>query len=401
MPHEREKNSCRRPNFFRQHNLAGHSFMITNSLSLRHFRNLEETVLQPDPAVNIFYGQNAQGKTNLLEAIWMFTGSRSFRNAKDSELLAFHEKQAQLELTFTAGKRIQQASITFQENKRRVRLNDVPLKSSMGLAGEFCAVIFAPEHLALVKDGPAVRRTFLDEAICPLRPRHAAILSAYHKALIQRNALLKDIPHHMELLDTLDIWDERISKLGASILFARLRYLARLLPKAERLHQAISSSHEKAAFQYESAKELKDCLQAETLHAVEIEQALLNVLQNRRRIDIETGITGAGPHRDDILIHIAGLPARTFASQGQQRTAALALKLAEAEVLNDVIGEPPILLLDDVFSELDAVRREYLINHIDNAQVFITCCDPQGLAPKAGAVFSLSNGQIRRGFTAS
>lgn len=373
--------------------------MTIQRLSAEGFRNLEPTELQPDALVNIFCGQNAQGKTNLLEAIWLFTGARSFRRAKDSELVDFQAKQARLELDFTAGKRKQHAVLSIRENKRSAQLNDVPLQSPSGFAGAFCAVIFSPEHLALVKEGPSLRRAFLDEAICPLRPRHAAILSAYQKALSQRNALLKDIPRHAELFDTLDVWDERVSKLGAAILYARLRYLARLLPKAEDLHQAIASRQEPITFRYESAKELQECLQSSDLHAKEIEQTLYSTLQTRRRADIEMGSTSAGPHRDDLLIHISGNSARSFASQGQQRTAALALKLAEAGVLTDVLGEPPVILLDDVFSELDTTRRDYLVNHIDNAQVFITCCDPQGLTPKAGAVFSVSNGQIRRGFS--
>lgn len=374
--------------------------MIAQRLSLQGFRNLEPTELQPDASVNIFCGQNAQGKTNLLESLWLFTGARSFRKAKDSELIGFHASKTELTLTFSAGQREQHAALSIRENKRFAQLNGVPLQNSSGLSGEFCAVIFSPEHLSLVKEGPAIRRAFMDEAIRPLRPRHAAILSAYNKALLQRNSLLKDIPYHAELFDTLDVWDERVSKLGAAILHARLRYLARLLPKAEQLHQAIASNHEQVAFRYESAEELQECLQSSALHAKDIEQALLRALQTHRRADIEIGSTGVGPHRDDLVICISGIPARTFASQGQQRTAALALKLAEAGVLTDVIGEPPVILLDDVFSELDAVRRSYLINHIEQAQVFITCCDPQELAPKAGAVFSVSNGQIRRGLSA-
>lgn len=379
--------------------MEGHSRMIVSSLSLSGFRNLKETVLEPDPSVNIFYGQNAQGKTNLLEAIWMFTGAHSFRNTKDGELVGFGENKAKLVLSFFSNRRVQQASLKITSGKRHACLNGVDLQSAAGLSGEFCAVIFSPEHLSLVKSGPSVRRAFLDEAICPLRPRHAAVLAAYHKALVQRNALLKDIPRHMDLLDTLDIWDERVSKLGASIIHARIRYLLRLSPKAERLHQAISSGNEQAAFTYESARELEDCLKSPELHARDIAQALFAALHTHRRADMETGTTGIGPHRDDLSIRIAELPARTFASQGQQRTAALALKLAEAEVLKEVTGEPPVLLLDDVFSELDGARKNYLLNHISGAQVFITCCDPQGISPGAGAVFSLSNGQIRRGFS--
>lgn len=370
--------------------------MIVQQLTIRGFRNLEPVQFEPDASVNIFYGQNAQGKTNLLEAIWMFTGARSFRKAKDHELIGFTEKEATLLLSFSAGKRRQQTKLSIRENKRTAYLNDVPLQSPAGLSGEFCATIFSPEHLSLVKEGPSTRRAFLDEAICPLRPRHAAILNAYHKALLQRNALLKDIPHHTELFDTLDVWDERVSKLGAAILYARIRYLIRLLPKAEQLHSAIASNREQLSFSYESADELQECLHAKDMHAKEIEETLFRALHQRRHLDIETGSTSVGPHRDDLVLRIAGIPARSFASQGQQRTAALALKLAEAGVLADVLKEPPVILLDDVFSELDMTRRDYLINHIHHAQVFITCCDPQGITPKAGGIFSVSNGKIRR-----
>ena len=368
--------------------------MTVRRLALLGWRNLAETALVPCPGVNVFHGENAQGKTNLLEAVWMFTGARSFRGAHDGELPRLGQKQAALSLSFSAQGRAREAALRFDGGARKAALGGVALQSPAGLSGEFCAVIFSPEHLSLIKDGPAVRRRFLDAAICPMRPRHAAVAAAYQKALTQRAALLRDIPRHGELYDTLDVWDARLARLGALLVHARLRYLARLLPKAARLHSAISEGREQADFSYETAPALQSCVQNAQAKPAEIEQALLAALRERRRADIETGVNGVGPHRDDLCIRIGGLPARTYASQGQQRTAALALKLAEAELLGEVVGEPPVLLLDDVLSELDPARQAYLLGHIERMQVFLTCCDARGLQNAAGAAFTVQDGRV-------
>lgn len=368
--------------------------MTVRSLRFSGYRNLAETALTPHPGINVFHGENAQGKTNLLEAVWMFTGARSFRGAHDGELPRLGQKQAALSLTFFSQQREREAALRFDGGARKATLGGVALQSPAGLAGEFCAVVFSPEHLSLVKEGPAVRRRFLDAAICPMRPRHAAVAGAYQKALAQRAALLRDIPRHGELYDTLDVWDARLARLGALLIHARLRYLTRLLPKAARLHRAISEGREEAVFAYESAPALEECLKDPQVRPAQIEQALLKALAARRRADIETGTNGVGPHRDDLRITVAGLPARAYASQGQQRTAALALKLAEAELLGEVVGEPPVLLLDDVLSELDPARQAYLLTHIERMQVFLTCCDARGLQKAAGASFTVEAGRV-------
>ncbi|HCC00924.1 MAG TPA: DNA replication and repair protein RecF [Ruminococcaceae bacterium] len=291
--------------------------------------------------------------------------------------------------------------MTLGKNQKVYQLNQVTLQSQTDLSGEFCAVIFSPEHLSLVKDGPLARRNFLDNAIFPLHPRHAAILSAYRKTLIQRNALLKDIPHHPELLDTLDIWDERLAKLGGLILLARTHYLHHLLPKVQFFHQSISNGKESATFSYTSTQELQNFLNGSDLRAEDIQHKLLHDIQESRSLDIKTGMSNVGPHRDDLDIKIGGISARTFASQGQQRTAALALKLGEASVLSEILGEPPVLLLDDVFSELDQARRAYLTEHIRDMQVFITCCEPEKPLTKFGTVFTVQQGKISPDHTVS
>jgi DNA replication and repair protein RecF len=370
--------------------------MTIKRLSYQGFRNLSDGVFEPDRQVNVLYGRNAQGKTNLIEALWLFTGSRSFRGAKDAELLCFGAENGRLEMDFEAAGRAQQIKINIDAN-RSAELGGIPLDSPLKLSGEFCAVVFSPEHLGLVKEGPAPRRKFIDSAICQLRPQHCAAVLEYKKALTQRNALLKDIPFHSSLLDTLDVWDDRLVKTGAHIIFTRLRYLKRLSQKACGIYSGIAKAKEELNINYTNFEgniysfELNDSKAAVSA----ISKALKSDMDKNRALDIESGYTHAGSHRDDLQILIGGISARSYGSQGQQRSAVLSLKLAEAAVLSETIGEPPVLLLDDVLSELDADRRDYLLNNIGGMQVFITCCDPliQG-ALNRGAVYEIDAGKI-------
>lgn len=387
--------------------------MIAQSLKITNFRNFKETVFSPSSGVNILCGDNAQGKTNLIEAVWLFTGSHSFRGAKDPEMIRFGEKVCRLELEFSSRGRQNNASLAFSSTKQ-VALNGVKLDSATGFEGNFCAVVFSPEHLELVKSGPQQRRHFIDNAIAEILPRHTATLLEYRELLRQRNALLKDIPSHSELLDTISVWDEKITQIGASIIFARLRYLKRLSSKAETIYDGISEkpenfknlvtqvsqekkSGEKLDLEYISSNDVVYPDDISDAHSVlpKIRTSLAKSLESQRAGDIENGYTRSGPHRDDIEITIGGLSARLYASQGQQRSAVLALKLAEAEVLKETIGEPPVLLLDDVMSELDHFRQNYILNHIGGCQVFITCCDRTGLeCLEGGSVFNIHGGEI-------
>lgn len=376
--------------------------MIVNCLKTVNFRNLQEVTFNPCPTVNVLYGDNAQGKTNLIEALWLFTGARSFRGSKDPEFIGFGQNLARLSLDFSGRGVNNSASIAIGASKQ-AKLNGVKCDRVSALAGNFCAVVFSPDHLNLVKEGPAQRRKFLDCAITEILPRHAAPMSEYRELLCQRNALLKDIPAHSELFDTLPVWDEKISKAGAYIVFTRLRYLKRLSDHASDIYDGIAAktrgeqSKEKLFLEYEAAggleypKDLTDAHKA----LPQIREMLLNQLISQRASDIACGYTRVGPHRDDLKITIEGLDSRLYASQGQQRSAVLALKLAEARVLKETIKEPPVLLLDDVMSELDRYRQDYILNNIGGCQVFITCCDPAGLdCLEGGAVFKVSYGSI-------
>lgn len=354
--------------------------MNIQRLRYSNYRNLQPGELVPENGINVIFGKNAQGKTNLLEAMWLFTGGRSFRGSKDSDLIGYEAQKAELNLTFFSEERQQTAQIRIENGRRSASLNEVPKKSVSELIGKFCAVIFSPEHLSLVREGPAFRRNFIDSALCQIKPSYAVLLSRYNHTLIQRNALLKDIPRHSELADTLDIWDEKLVRYGEEIIRGRMNYIQQISEPAQNTYAGICENKEKISLSYQKSTE-------------NMEQAL----KKTRRNDIYCGHTSVGPHRDDLDITIDGQSARVFGSQGQKRSAVLALKLAEAEVLCRQTGEKPVIFLDDVMSELDSGRQDYLLNHLDSSQVFITCCEPDTVKMlRAGALFEMTAGSLAR-----
>ena len=250
-------------------------------------------------------------------------------------------------------------------------LNDVPKNSLSQIVGSFCAVVFSPDHLTLIKNGPDERRNFIDGAICQIKPSYAVLLSRYKKILSERNALLKDIPRHRELEDTLDIWNERLSEEGSAIAVQRIKYIKMLTEPAIKFYNGISSGKERLSLEYKMHYKADENMSRE-----EIFDVMLDALRNRQNDDIYCGYTTVGVHRDDLTVKINEMEARNFGSQGQQRSAVLALKLAEASGIGNVKGENPVVLLDDVLSELDNTRRNYLLKELSNMQIFITCCEP-------------------------
>lgn len=348
-------------------------------LATQNFRNLADGEMFPCEGVNVIYGGNAQGKTNLLEGLWLFTGGHSFRGAKDSELPRLDREKgtnspvASLALDFFSEEREQKAVLNIENGRRNSVINGVKKKTGSALIGKVCAVIFSPEHLLLVKEGPARRRSFIDGALCQIKPSYAGLLSVYNRSLLQRNALLKDIGRFPELRDTLEVWDARLAKLGASVMVERQSYVDKVGPRVQAIYEGISKGKERILAEYSPSVKLS----VENFSPQDAETAFLQELKRTERSDMRSGFTSMGPHRDDLELTLNGLSARSYGSQGQQRSAVLALKLAEAETLASVTGETPVVLLDDVMSELDQSRQDYLLNHLHGRQVFITCCSPE------------------------
>ena len=360
------------------------------AVKFENYRNLKNDIIQPCEGVNIIYGDNAQGKTNLLEAIWLFCGGHSFRNAKDSEIIRWEENFARLEMRFFGQEREQTAKLVFAGNKKQLEINGVEKKSAAALIEKFCAVVFSPEHLNLIKRGPSQRRKFIDSAICREKLQNAVILSKFNRVLVQRNSLLKDIYRRPSLEDTLSVWDEPLVLNGAMLIKKRMDYVEMLSQRAKNYHDGISKNSENLEIKYISSIDAK--MSESTDEIAEKFRKKLNVNRND---DIRTGVTNFGPHRDDIEILINGKNARAFGSQGQQRSAVLSLKLAEASVLKERMGEEPVILLDDVLSELDSKRQDFLLNELKDCQVFITCCEKSNKEQlKEGKIFLLKNGEV-------
>lgn len=363
--------------------------MQVKRLEYQRFRNLKDGAFEPCGGVNVITGENAQGKTNLLEAVWLFTGGKSFRQAKDRELVGFDAEDSRLTLDFFAQNRDQQAIIDIKQ-RRTAKLNGIAQSSAAKLAGVLCGVVFSPAHLSLIKGGPAERRHLMDAAYCQLRPSYVKTLTEYSRILTQRNALCKAGSMGPGADELFELWDRQLAQTGCLLIHARQVYLKSMTPQARQIYHGLSGGREDFDLQYVSTVPLSA---GQT--AGEIAAAMYDELRIRRRDDLAAGFTTVGPHRDDLDVLIDGHSARQFGSQGQQRSAVLAMKLAEATLLKEVTGERPIALLDDVMSELDSTRQDYILNHIRDWQVFITCCDPTPILRLAdGCEFTMKDGVL-------
>ena len=347
------------------------------SIECSGFRNIEHIKADMFCDMNVICGENAQGKTNLLESIWLFTGMKSFRGAKDADFIKFGKEAAALKLNFIAGGIENDAQIKISD-KKTAFLNNNKLKSAAALAGNFNAIVFSPDDLNIVSGGPQLRRRFADIGIGQLYPSYIGVLRNYTRAVTQRNRIIKDYRYDGSLSVMLDVFEEEIAANGVKIESFRKRYLKALNEFLPTVYGGISSKKEELSTEYISSAE-------------NLRESLLN----SRKEDMLSGVTSVGPHRDDIEFKINGIRAKGFASQGQKRSIALSLKLAEAEVINKISGEYPVFLLDDVMSELDPERQNYVLNHIKGIQSFITCCDPSNTAQlKKGKIIRVKNGQV-------
>ncbi len=370
--------------------------MIVKQLILENFRNYASCDMTPDPGLNILYGNNGQGKTNIIEAIYMCSCARSHRTAKDAELIKQGEDYYSLDLRYQSSfnglrdddyeeqigiqyRRLPTIANSTKRYERILRKDYMQLERVADFVGIFHAVMFAPEDLDLVKGGPAVRRRFLDLLISQISPAYFRNLQIFAKLLKQRNALLKQIrdagpQQRQSSLQQLQIWDEQYALVSAALIKERLRIIDRLAYWANEIHKEISGGLEDLTFSYKTVpnSEIRD-------EACTIQETLYQRLQRLKEDDILRGNTSTGPHRDDFTIDINGMSLKSFGSQGQQRTAVLAIKMAELEIIRYSTKEVPVLLLDDVMSELDIKRRERLLNSLQDVQIFVTCTDPDQL----------------------
>lgn len=333
--------------------------MIIQSIELENFRNYHGLKLEFDPETNIFYGDNAQGKTNILEALYLSGTTKSHKGSKDKEVICFGEEESHIR-TFVQKKEIlYQIDMHLRKNKTKgIAINGVPIRKASELFGILNFVFFSPEDLSIIKQGPSERRRFLDMELCQLDRVYLHDLAQYNKIVTQRNKLLKDLYFRTDLKETLDIWDVQLVQYGRKIIKNREVFVEKLNEIIFEIHEHLSGGKEKIKVIYEKDTESQD-----------LEQA---VLRNRER-DLKLKTTTTGPHRDDLLFLADGIDIRKYGSQGQQRTAALSLKLSEIELVKQITKDTPVLLLDDVLSELDHNRQNYLLNRIHNIQTMITC----------------------------
>lgn len=367
--------------------------MRIDALELEGFRNYALQRVSFDPRCNVICGENAQGKTNLLEALAYLSRGRSHRARTDRELIGFQQSYAKLQAQVFARDRdfIVQAEL-FRDRRRRLTVNQVPVKSGAELGQVYHTVFFCPEDLYLIREGAASRRKFLDTALCQLRPRYAAALSEYHRCYEHKTRILRDSEERPDLLETLPEFNERLVRSGTVLVHYRAKFIERLREYAALHHRECSGGREELTVRYQTVSSVEDPL-AETWTVMEQLRAHMTSHQAAERA---SRLCLSGPHKDDLLVFIDGREARQYASQGQTRTAALALKLAEREIYRNAAGAYPVLLLDDVLSELDPRRQEFVLNRIAGGQVFITCCEEDRLTELLGGrVLHVEGGAVR------
>lgn len=370
--------------------------MIITTLKINGYKNLKNIDIILDPKLNIFCGDNAQGKTNLIEAIWICSGCKSFRGTKDKDLVNLDGEIANIDLAFLDIQRQQNISVSIQKSnikEKNITLNGVKIKQLSKLFGSLKCVIFTPEDLELAKGAPDNRRSYIDLCIAQIKLGYNGVINKYESLIIQRNSLLKNISFGTSKEEELEVWDEQISRLGSYISVLRYNYIKKLDIYAQELYKKLSQDKENLVLSYNST--VFKTLNGRVDFNGEMATEYYNLLKKTIKTDLKIGFTQIGTHRDDLIAKIDGLNSRDYASQGQQRSIALILKLAQAYILKEETNEAPCILLDDVLSELDQSRQNFVLSAIEEMQVLITCCDMKTMLHKdKGKIFITANGTI-------
>ncbi len=354
--------------------------MYIKKIKLENFRNYEKQEVILSPNINVFYGDNAQGKTNIIESIFLCSIGKSFRTSKEKEMIQFGKEFANIEIEYEKKDRSGKVKIQLQE-KKNIYLNEIRLTKLSELLGNIHTVIFTPDDIHILKDGPQKRRRFLDIMIGQLRPNYIYLLNRYNKTLEQRNNYLKQIKIEGKKEELLWMWNEKLAEYGEKIFSYRKEFTEKILQEMFPIHKKITNGTEEIELKYQS-----DC---------EDKQKFIENLQKTQKIDIIRGFTTKGIHRDDFNIFINGNLVNIYGSQGQNRTVILSLKLAELQVIYNEIGEYPILLLDDFMSELDEKRRNNFLSYTKDTQVVITCTDKIASLQKDDKIYQVNKGEVK------
>lgn len=367
--------------------------MNVENIRLINFRNYNNVSVEFNENVNVFVGKNAQGKTNLLEAIYMCATGRSFRTNRDKEIINFQKKEAYVGANILVGRFDKFIELKLDREKTKIiRMNKTELKNYKELNTGLSVIVFSPDDLKLIKDGPSERRSFMDMGISQLKPVYNYNLSRYNKILFQRNNILRSNKFKRDLIGLLDVFDMQLSKIGTSIILERSMFVNELYKICRETHNRLTLNNEEIMLKYNSNVPVLE-------NKAEMEKLYLGLLKDNNGKDIECGSTEIGPHRDDMLTFINNKDAKTFGSQGQQRTIVLTLKLSEVELIKKDRGTYPIVLLDDVFSELDEERRRHLTKSFNEMQTFITVTDAvdiKSIENLSKSIFHIEDGRLEK-----
>lgn len=359
--------------------------MFIKRLQMLNYRNYNVLDISLGPHVNVFMGDNAQGKTNILEGIYYCAFARSHRTSKDRELINWNSDNALLSVTVGRERLDKRIDISIlKDGKKAIQINKIKIKKIGELFGNFNVVMFSPEDLKIIKDSPGVRRKFIDMELCQLNPKYYYNLVQYNKVLNERNSILRNRNINKDILD---VYDMQLVEFGYNIIIDRLEYIQKLNKYSTKIHSDITSGKEKIEFKYISTiKDLEN-----------IKESFYSLLEKNRSRDCERGITSIGPHRDDFTVLINDIDTKSYGSQGQQRTAVLTIKFSSLKIIKELTGEHPVLLLDDVLSELDFSRKRYILSTIGDIQTIITCTGIEDLyeyLDDKSKVFKVKDGEI-------